>query len=186
MKVIATLRTLHDADFGAIERLAEGWFLGFAARFVFAAVLLVYFVNSALLKFEGGPFSFSFGAYIQILTEQGLAAYDFEPANVPWYLKLVVFAGSWGEFILPLLVVAGLFTRVASVGMIVFIAVQSFVDINFHGVDAGTIGSWFDRDSASLIMDQRALWAFLLVYLAVKGPGFLSLDHLLSRFAPKA
>ena len=71
MKVIATLRTLHDAVFGAIERLAEGWFLGFAARFVFAAVLLVYFVNSALLKFEGGPFSFSFGAYIQILTEQG-------------------------------------------------------------------------------------------------------------------
>ncbi len=100
---------------------------------------------------------------------------------MPWYLKLVVYAGSYGEFILPVLIVAGLFTRFAAVGMMVFIAVQTFVDINFHGVDAATIGAWFDRDSASLIMDQRLLWFVLILILVVRGAGPIALDRLLAR-----
>jgi putative oxidoreductase len=45
--------TLHRTVFGAVERALEGWFLGLAARFVFAAVLWLYFLNSARTK-EGG------------------------------------------------------------------------------------------------------------------------------------
>ncbi len=181
MNLVKLVISLHDRVFETLESLAGKWFLPTLARFAFAAVLLVYFINSASLKFEGSPFSLSFGAYIQILTEAGLAAFDFEPANVPWYLKLVVYAGSYGEFILPVLVVAGLFTRFAAVGMMVFIAVQTFVDINFHGVDAATIGAWFDRDSASLIMDQRLLWFVLLLILVVRGAGPIALDRLLAK-----
>ena len=45
--------------------------------------------------------------------------------------------------------------------------------------DAQTIGAWFDRQSGSLIMDQRAFWIFLLVVLVLRGGGPLSLDRLL-------
>ena len=79
------------------------------------------------------------------------------------------------------LIVLGLFTRLAALGMLVFVAVQSYVDIAFHGVDAETIGALFDRLPSATIADQRALWAFLLVTLVIKGGGALSLDALLSR-----
>ncbi|WP_322097188.1 hypothetical protein [Pelagibius sp. Alg239-R121] len=61
--------------------------------------------------------------------------------------------------------------------MIGFVAVQSFVDIVFHGADEKTVGALFDRFSDAVILDQRSLWLFLLVYLVIRGPGLLSLDH---------
>jgi putative oxidoreductase len=67
----------------------------------------------------------------------------------------------------------------AALGMIGFIAVQSFVDIAFHHADEKTIGALFDRFPDSVILDQRALWMVLLVTLAVRGAGMVSLDHLL-------
>jgi putative oxidoreductase len=102
-------------------------------------------------------------------------------AFLPW--GLLVYAGSYAEVILPILVVMGLFTRLASIGMIVFVLVQSFVDIAFHMADAATIGAWFDNLSSAVIMDQRTLWVFLLLYLLLKGPGLVLVDHILrSRF----
>jgi putative oxidoreductase len=88
----------------------------------------------------------------------------------------MVFLGSYGEILFPLLLVAGLFTRAAALAMIGFIIVQSLTDILVHNVDATTIGSLFDRFPDSVILDQRLLWIFPLVYLAVKGAGWLSLD----------
>ena len=38
-----------------------------------------------------------------------------------------------------------------------------------------------DKASDSLILDQRALWVFLLATLVFKGGGWLSLDRLLTR-----
>ena len=140
-------------------------------------------MNSAGTKVgEGltGFFMIRDGAYFQILTEQGLMAYDFDTANVPFHLDLVVWLGTYMEFLLPVLIVIGLFTRIAAVGMIVFVLVQSFVDINFHGVGIETAGMLFDRDSASLIYDQRTLWVFLLGVLAIKGAGAISLDRILA------
>lgn len=177
------LKYVHDRAFGGLEHRTDGWFLGFFARFVFASVLLVFFLNSGLTKIgDDGIFSISDGAYIQILPTV-FEAHDYdssEIATIPW--GLIVAAGTWAEFILPVLVVLGLFTRLAALGMVVFVGVQTWVDISFHGADATTVGALFDRISNSLIADQRLLWLFPLVYLIVKGAGCISLDALLARY----
>lgn len=185
--MIARLTQLHGSIFGAVEGGLDGWFLGFLARFVFAAVLLVYYLNSAATKVgEGiaGFFSIGDNAYFQILPSV-VEAYGYDASQVPFFpWDIIVIAGTYSEFALPILIVLGLFTRLSALGMIGFILVQSFVDIAYHGVDAKTIGSWFDRFSDAAILDQRTLWIFLLVYLVVKGAGALSLDRLLvGRFA---
>jgi putative oxidoreductase len=161
-----------------MEPMLDRWFLGLSARLVFLAVLVPYYLNSALTKFDG-PFSIADSAYYQI----ALPAVDAAGGDVsavsffPW--GLMVFLGSYGEIILPLLLVAGLFTRIAALGMIGFIIVQTLTDILVHNVDAITIGTLFDRFPDSVILDQRLLWIFPLAYLAVKGAGLLSLDKLL-------
>lgn len=189
MGLINAIRTLHDAFFGAIAKLAGEWFLSLAARFTFLAVLFLYFLNSATTKVGEGVAGFfqpQFGAYIQIFGEKIMTNYDMEIANVPFYMDLIVYMGTYSEFILPVLIVLGLFTRVAAVGMIVFIIVQSYADIYFHGVGAETIGAWFTRESGSAIMDQRTLWVLLLLILVVKGGGAVSLDALLTRMTGKS
>lgn len=185
MKLINLLKHWHCAFFNKLSSITDGWFLSTAARFTFLAVIYYYYINSANTKIgEGflGFFDVQFGAYIQILTEAGMVAYDFEIANVPFLQKCIVYLGTYAEFILPTLIVIGLFTRLASLGMIGFIFVQSYVDIFAHGADDSTIGAWFDRDSASLILDQRTLWVLLLLILVLKGPGFLSADKLLAKW----
>ena len=95
--------------------------------------------------------------------------------------KLFVLAGTWAEFLLPALIVVGLFTRLAALGMIGFVALQSLTDLYGHGGwgDPKVLGAWFDRFPDSIIMDQRAFWVFLLLVLVIKGAGPLSLDRAL-------
>lgn len=180
---------LHDGVFGAAEGLAGNWFLPFAARLAFFAVLFFYFINSWKTKVEGGIagfFSIRDSAYYQIVP-WAVDAAGGDIAQVGLLSHLIVFAGTVAEFVLPVLIVAGLFTRVAALGMIGFVAVQTLVDVNFHGVTGDTLGALFDRFSDSLVADQRTLWAFLLLVLVVKGGGALSLDALLGRlFAGRA
>jgi putative oxidoreductase len=186
--MIAALRAAHRRTFGALQESCEGWFLETAARLVFLAVLFRYYFHSAILKLgEGWPGLLlpDFGAYIQILGEQTMAQHDMETASVPLYLDLVVYTGTYAEIVLPALVVAGLFTRLAALGMIVFVAVQTYVDIRLHGVDDSTAGALFDRDPGAAIADQRMLWIFLLAVLVVRGGGIFSLDHLLARIPAK-
>ena len=182
MSLIARVASLHSSVFTGIERFLESWFLGLGARLVFAGVLFHYYFNSAKTKVGSGiPDMFvpQVGAYAQILpkTTESVGYDVSQIAFIPY--GLIVLAGTYSEFILPVLIVLGLFTRLASLGMIGFIVVQSYVDITAHGLDAKTVGSWFDVDSASLIADQRALWIFLLAFLVVKGGGLFSLDRLL-------
>ncbi len=182
--MINTLTDLYGRITGWIEGALDGWFLGLLARFVFAAVLLVYYLNSFSTKIGdgfAGFFTIGDNAYFQILPSV-VEAYGYDASQVPFFpYDLIVIAGTYSEFLLPLLIVAGLFTRLAALGMIGFIAVQSFVDIAFHGVDAKTIGAWFDRFPDAVILDQRALWVFLLLVLVVKGAGAVSLDRALGR-----
>ena len=174
---------LHHRFFKTLEAALDGWFLGFFARFVFAAVLLVYFWNAALTKLGSGLFGIvqlSPGAYMQILPG-AMEAVGYSPSALSLHHHLIVYAGTYAEFILPALIVLGLFTRLAALGMIVFVAVQSYVDIAFHGVDERTIGALFDRFPDAAILDQRTLWLVPLVYLIAKGAGAISLDHVLAR-----
>lgn len=158
------------------------------ARLVFAGVLLAYFWASALTKVGPGLFGIfrpSDGAYIQIFPRVVEAAgYDFSQLGL--FHWAVALAGMWAEFLLPALIVLGLFTRLAALGMIGFIAVMTWVDIMGHGIGAADIGRWFDRNPASLIADQRALWVMLLLILVFRGAGPLSADRLLARRAGSA
>lgn len=155
------------------------------ARFLFAAVLLTYFWSSALTKLGDGIFGFlhpSAGAYGQIFPRAFEAA-GYDAAQMSWLQWLIVVAGTWAEFLLPLMVVLGLLTRLASFGMIGFIAVQSLTDLYGHGglAHAATLGAWFDRMPAGVVLDQRALWVFLLLVPGLMGGGALALDRLVFR-----
>ena len=179
--MFAAITNLHNSVFGGLQRGLEDWFLGLLARLVFAAVLFFYFFNSALTKIGEGPLGFltiSDGAYVQMFPKvMEAVSYDTSQiAFVPY--TLIAYAGTYAEFILPILIVVGLFTRLAALGMIGFVCVQSYVDIVGHGADEKTIGAWFDRLSDSAILDQRAFWMLLFVYLVIRGAGAVSLDHL--------
>lgn len=174
----------YDAVFGGLQRATDDWFIGLAARAVFASVLFVYFLSSALTKLGPGLFGFlspPVGAYAQILPAM-MQAVNFDASKVAFFpYGLIVLLGTWAEFVLPFLIVLGLFTRVASLGMIVFIFILSWVDITGHNADATVIGAPFDADPSAMISDQRLMWCFLLVVLVLRGAGAISLDAVLAR-----
>lgn len=159
--------------------------LPLAARAVFAGVLLGYFWASGLTKLDG-VFAPSLGAYAQIFP-RAMEAAGYDASQMGAIRTLIVLAGSWAEFILPALIVLGLATRLAALGMIGFTIVQSLTDVIGHKAGPDTIGAWFDRASDALILDQRAFWMLLFVTLVLKGAGPLSLDRLvLGRFVQKS
>ncbi|MEO0484662.1 MAG: DoxX family membrane protein [Pseudomonadota bacterium] len=172
---------LLDRSAAALDT-ASAAILGTLARLVFAGVLLIYFWNSALQKVGDGIFGFlnpGAGAYIAIWP-RAMEAAGYDPSALGGFHYLVVVAGTLAEFILPLLILLGLLTRLAALGMIGFVIVQSATDLIGHGGWAnGTFGAWFDRASDALIADQRAFWMLLLITLVLKGAGPLSLDRLI-------
>lgn len=178
------IAALHGQIFDRVERVGDG-LLPLLARLIFAGVLLGYFWASGLTKLGDGVFGFlspSTGAYAQIFPKV-FEAVGYDESQLALWQKLVVLAGTWAEFILPLLIVLGLVTRLAALGMIGFVIVQSLTDLFGHGGIAypETLGAWFDRAPDGVILDQRAFWVFLLLLLVVKGAGALSLDRLLAR-----
>ncbi|OSP54248.1 DoxX family protein [Pseudoruegeria sp. SK021] len=180
---MTALIRFHNWAFDLLERATRSWLLPSLARFVFAAVLLGYFWSSAMTKLGTGLFGFLFpssGAYVQMFPKaMEAASYDVSQMSTMQYL--IALFGTWAEFILPLLIVIGLFTRLAAIGMIGFITVQSLTDIWGHNADAATIGHWFDSASGALIMDQRTFWVFVLIVLIVRGAGPISVDRFVLR-----
>ena len=158
----------------------SAWLLPTAARLVFGGVLAGYFWSSAMTKLDG-PFSPSIGAYAQIYPKVFEAA-GYDPSQMSSLQGLVVLAGAWAEVVLPLLIVLGLVTRLAALGMAGFVVVQSLTDIFGHGADSG---AWFDRASDALILDQRGLWMLLFAVLIAKGAGPLSADRALLALKPR-
>ncbi|MDX1781549.1 MAG: DoxX family protein [Thalassovita sp.] len=164
------------------------WILPVMARFLFATSLLGYFWASGLTKLGDGIFGFlspSAGAYAQIFPK-AFEAVGYDSSQLTLFHWAVTLAGTWAEFALPAVIVLGLFTRVAALGMIGFVTLQSLTDLYGHGgiKHAATLGAWFDRMPDGVILDQRAFWMLALIVLVVKGAGPLSLDRLLVRNAP--
>lgn len=182
------LVSIYRSVFNMVERAGD-WLLPLFARFTFAATLLLYFWNSGLTKLGDGVFGLfspSIGAYSQIFPKQ-FEAVGYDASQLGFFHWVVVMAGTYAEFLLPLLIVIGLATRLAALGMIGFVIVQSLTDVYGHGAtDEKTLGAWFDRFPDSVIMDQRLFWIFLLTYIVVKGAGVLSVDTLLRRRAQPA
>lgn len=177
-----SLISLHNRAATALDRSAD-WVTPTLARVLFAAVLFSYYWSSANTKLGDGVLGFlrpSSGAYIQIFPK-AVEAVGYDTSQLNAFHWLVVVAGTWAEFILPVLIVLGLLTRLSSLGMIAFIAVQTLVDITGHNLAAADIGAWFDKGASSLIADQRAMWVFPLLVLVFRGGGPLSLDRVFTR-----
>lgn len=177
-------REMHTKAVSAARGL-DRW-LPDIARLVFACVLLLYFWRSAWTKLgEGvsGWWTPSAGAYAQIFPRAFEAA-GYDAAQMSVFHTAVALAGTWGELVLPLLIVLGLWTRLAALGMLVFVAVQSWVDVVGHGGGAQVLGGWFDGDSAALVADQRALWVVLLLVLVARGGGVCAVDGVWARWRP--
>jgi putative oxidoreductase len=148
--------------------------IGIASRGLFVLLLLPYYVNSAMTKIDG--FGLSAGAFAQILppiAEQ----YLYDTSAIPFFpWHLIVWVGTLGEFVLPILIIAGLFTRLAALGMIGFVVVQTVVDVVFHGAALGALANGLPTE----LIDHRLLWISLLVALVFAGGGKLSVDRFLS------
>ena len=174
------IRNLHNVVFDTLERALDGWFIGLSARLIFAATLMVYYLNSVGTKLGDGVlglFAPSAGAFAQIVPPIA-EEYLYDTSAIPFFpWHVLVISGTIAEVVLPVLIVIGLFTRIAALGMIGFVVVQTAVDILFHATAAG---AWFDNQASDLL-DQRALWIFLLLVLVVKGAGLISIDALLNR-----
>jgi putative oxidoreductase len=174
------LLNLYDRIFTIIADAAGNWFLPTLARFAFAAVLLKYFWGSAMTKLGGGIgglFNLDPNGYVQIFPKK-MEMLGYDPAGLGFIYKFIAVVGTWSEFILPALILVGLFTRLAALGMIGFVTVQTYVDVSAHGAE---LGSWFNNVSEDLIADQRLLWFVLFATLIIKGAGPISLDRLMNR-----
>ncbi|MEL7461165.1 MAG: DoxX family protein [Pseudomonadota bacterium] len=179
------LLALYATSVGALERLAPV-VLPSLARLIFAATLLTYYLNSGWQKLGdgfSGLFQPSASAYVTIFP-RAFEAVGYDASQFGLFHWAVAFAGTWAELILPILVVIGLFTRLAAIGMIGFVIVQSWVDVVGHGLAAADIGTWFDRLPSAAILDQRAFWIFVLLYLVFRGGGPMSVDRMLSARQP--
>lgn len=169
---MTALISIHNNVLGKADH-ASGWLTPTLARLVFIAVLLVYYWNSAMLKIDGSIFSPSSGAFGQIFPKAAEAVL-WDVTQMTLYQRVVVFLGTVAEFVLPALLLIGLFTRLAALGMIGFVWVQTLVDVTGHGVKLGSL-----FNAAPDILDQRVLWTFLFLVIVLNGAGPLSLDRLL-------
>jgi len=158
--MINIITNLHHRLFSSLEKLVSNWLTGALARLVFAGVLLMYFLNSAFTKTgEGllGIFSIQDNAYFQILPSV-VEQFNYDASSVPFFpYGLIVYLGTYAEIILPVLIVLGLFTRIAAAGMIMFVLVQSYVDIAFHGSFRLPGYPWC-RASFSRSSPEKTIW----------------------------
>jgi putative oxidoreductase len=78
-------------------------------------------------------------------------------------------SGTAAELILPVLLVLGLFARLGAVGLLVMTAMIQFAVPADYGIQH----------------DQHYFWMFLLGMIVLKGPGRISLDHLIQKWLKK-
>jgi len=127
-----------------------------SAPFLLATRLYVswQFLHSGWLKVQ------SWDTTLSLFTD------EYRVPVLPPHLAAVV--GTFGELFFPVLIVLGLFGRLGAVGLF---AVNAMAVISYAHV---LLSEGFEAALA-----QHVLWGFMLVLLAVQGPGAWSLDRLL-------
>jgi putative oxidoreductase len=172
---MTALISFHNNTLGRLE-MTSGWLTPTLARVVFAATLLVYYWNSATTKLGSGILGFLFpsdGAYVQIFPK-AMEAVSYDSSQLGFSYWVIAVAGTWAEFLLPALILVGFLSRLAALGMIGFVWVQTIVDVTGHGA---ALGSFFT--AAPNVLDQRTLWTFVLLVIVINGAGPLSVDRAL-------
>lgn len=179
LPLIGAAARLHTAVFSAIGRIVSHDALAFFFRLTIAGV----FWRSLLTKVE----TFGLFGYTELINDFPVERYHLKLPVVPLDMRSAVVtqfendfalplipapAAAWmatlGEFILPILLVLGLFTRLSALGLLAMtLVIQIFVFPN----------AWWST---------HALWTALLVYLVARGGGAWSLDHLAGRLLPGA
>lgn len=173
------IRTLYRIAFRFVGKYAGRDFLPLLARLSLAGI----FWRSLLGKVEVAKLL----TYTELITNEHVTDFPVERARLrlpefPLELKpstitlfendfalplLPANVAAWmatlGEFVLPLLLVLGLFTRLSALGILgMTLVIQIFVFPE----------AWWATHS---------VWAILAIYLAVQGPGRVSADHFLGK-----
>jgi putative oxidoreductase len=131
------------------------WFVSLLARFSLAAV---FWMSARTKVAEGTLFSLSDNAVWLFREEYKL---PLLPPELAAHLSLL------GEHLFPLLLVVGLASRFAALGLLVMtVVIEVFVYPAAYPV--------------------HGPWAVCCLVVMIHGPGFLSLDHLLARKAARA
>lgn len=156
--------------------------LSTAHRLIFAAVLLPWALGTAASMVTGtalsmgppiGSFGLTLGAYSFWLPDI-LSRLDTAPTLAETALVLGM---TLALAALPLMIVAGLATRAASLGWLIFLAAMGVL------APADQRGRLFDLDAFSMTPDMTLLWAALVLPLILHGAGPISLDGLIGRLS---
>lgn len=93
---------------------------------------------------------------------------EYHVPLLPPHVAAVV--GSFGELFFPILVILGLAGRLGAIGLFAVnaMAVISYAQVLF-------------QDGFEAAIGQHYLWGFMLLMLAFKGPGAISIDRVLAR-----
>lgn len=156
--------------------------LATAHRLIFAAVLLPWTLGTAASMIAGS--SLSMGPPIGSLGLT-LGAYSFWLPDILSRLNsrptpaetALVLGMTLALALLPVLIVAGLATRAASLGWLIFLAAMSAL------APEDQRGRLFDMDAFSMTPDMTLLWAALVLPLILHGAGPISLDQLIGRLS---
>ena len=161
--MIQALKGLYEAVFSGIQSGTEEWLLGLAARLRFSSGLFFYFITSAMTKVGSGFPGFLIvegNTYAQMFPKL-FESVDYDATKIAFVpYGIIAYAGTYAEFILPILILLGLFTRAAALGFMAFIAVMKWTDITGHGAK---IGGFFDRFQDSQPQLQNSLGSGVIV-----------------------
>lgn len=156
--------TRVGAGFAAFRRVLAAipeWSIALLARFSIAAV----FWRSGQTKVEGFAVDLVAGTFEPGVPRLAASAVDLfrDEYRLPLLPpEAAAVLAALGEHALPLMLLVGLGTRLAALGLLVMTAViQFFV---YPGAYA-----------------THGVWAALLLWLMVRGPGAVSIDHALAR-----
>ena len=136
-----TLFNLYNSIFGKLDLLQSVTLL--AARFYVAWV----FFKSGLTKLRDW--------------DSTLLLFEYEYAVPVLNFEVAAYLATFGEIVLPILLVVGLFGRKMALGLFIvnYVAVISLEEI------------------PTAAFNEHILWGALLVLVAIWGAGKLSLDH---------